>query len=83
MSVHFSNPELQGKLDQWAAETGRSADELVENVMTGYFEELAQLRDTLDRRYDDIKSGKVQLIDGEEAFDRLRAKSEVRRGSRS
>jgi hypothetical protein len=32
----------------------------------------------LDSRYDEIKSGKVKLIPGEEFFARLRAKSEVR-----
>ena len=47
--------------------------------MAGYFEELTQLRELLDRRYDDTKNGKVQLIDGDEAFAQLRAKSEARR----
>jgi hypothetical protein len=47
---------------------------LVEEAMAGYFEELAQVRELLDRRYDDIKSGRVQAIDGEQAFARLREK---------
>lgn len=50
--------------------------------MTGYFEELRQVREMLDSRYDDIKSGRVQPIDGEEAFTRLRHKSEARRKNR-
>jgi hypothetical protein len=33
----------------------------------------------LESRYDDIKSGKVKLIPGEEVFARLREKSEARR----
>jgi hypothetical protein len=66
MAVHFNNPELQTKLEQWAVDTGRSADDLVENVMAGYFDELAETRRTLDTRYDDIKSGKVKLIPGTE-----------------
>jgi hypothetical protein len=33
----------------------------------------------LDGRYDDIKSGKVKLIDGEEAFARLKEKTEAQR----
>jgi len=33
----------------------------------------------LDSRYDDIKSGRVRPIDGEEAFARLRQKSDARR----
>ena len=41
-----------------AASTGRAPDELVEDAMSGYLAELSQLRNTLDRRYDQIKSGK-------------------------
>ncbi len=32
------------------------------------------VRDTLDSRYDDIKSGKVKPIPGDEAFARLHAR---------
>ena len=81
MDVHLKNPELQAKVNHWVAETGRSADELVEDAMAAYFDELSQVRDMLDSRYDDIKSGRVQPIDGEEAFARLRQKSEARRRS--
>jgi hypothetical protein len=81
MELHLRNPELQVKVDQWVMDTGRPAQELLEDAVAGYFSELSQLRTTLDSRYDDIKSGCVQLIDGEEAFARLRAKSEARRHS--
>jgi hypothetical protein len=83
MALHLSNPELQSKVDQWVAETGRNADELVEDLMVGYFEELAQVRETLDRRYDDISSGKVKLIDGEEARAQLKAKTQAQRDRRA
>ena len=76
------NPNLKAKLDQWTAETGRPADELVEDVLTGYFDEVAQAGLMLDRRYDDLKSGRVQLVDGAEAFARLREKSDARRAAR-
>ena len=33
----------------------------------------------LDRRFDEIESGKVKLIPGDEVFARLREKSEARR----
>jgi hypothetical protein len=33
----------------------------------------------LDGRYDEIKSGKVKLIDGEEAHARLKQKTEAQR----
>lgn len=78
MEVHVT-PELAKKLSDLAATTGRAADELVQDALAGYLEELASLRETLDRRYDDLKSGRVKPIDGEEAFRRLREKSEHRR----
>ena len=47
--------------------------------MAAYLDELAAVRGMLDSRYDDLKSGRVKPIDGEEAFARLREKSERRR----
>jgi len=32
MQMHFTNPEIQAKLEQWATQTGRPAQELVEDV---------------------------------------------------
>jgi hypothetical protein len=64
--MHFTDPDILSKLEQWATDTGRPPQELVEDVMAGYFDELAQEQQTLDSRYDDVKSGKVKLIPGEE-----------------
>jgi predicted DNA-binding protein len=72
-------PELARRLTDLAATTGRGADELVQDALAGYLEDLASLRNTLDTRYDDLKSGRVQPIDGEDAFSQLRQKSEQRR----
>jgi hypothetical protein len=58
MALHVNNPELQAKIDQWVMETRRPANELVEDAIAGYLDELAQVRKTLDGRYDDIQSGK-------------------------
>jgi predicted transcriptional regulator len=80
MVVRLS-PETESRLLEFAARTGRTPDALVEDAMTGYFSEVSQVRDMLDTRYDDIKSGRVQPIDGEEVFRRLRQKSENRRDS--
>jgi predicted DNA-binding protein len=80
MVVHLK-PETESRLQELSATTGRAPEELVEDAMAGYFAELSQVREALDSRYDDIKSGKVKPIDGEEAFRRLRAKSEERRRS--
>ena len=81
MQLHFSNPELLAKVEQWVSETGRPVEELIEDALAGHFDELAQVRETIDSRYDDIKSGTVRLIPGDEAFARLRAKSEAWRKS--
>jgi putative addiction module component (TIGR02574 family) len=50
----------------------------VEDAMAGYVGELSEVRRTLDRRYDDLKSGRVKPISGDEVFARLRAKSAAR-----
>lgn len=76
MEVHFA-PELERKLNDLAALSGRPADELVRDAVAGLVEELAETRSMLDSRYDDIKSGKVKLIPGGEVFARLRAKSDA------
>jgi len=74
-------PETESRLQELAATTGRAPDELVEEAMAGYLAELAQARKMLDGRYDEITSGKVEPIEGEEAFNRLRRKSKDRRHS--
>jgi hypothetical protein len=76
MDVHLNNPDLSAKLDRWVAETGRGADELVEDAMAGYFEELSRTRETLNSRYDDLKSGRVKPIDGEQFFADLRRRED-------
>ena len=81
MEVHFT-PDVQSKLDQMARDTGRRSDELVENVVADFLDEVALTRDTLDQRYDDLEGDKVQPIPGEEVFARLRAKSAARRAER-
>jgi predicted transcriptional regulator len=78
MEVHF-NPDLQAKLDELAIETGRATGELVEDAVLGYFDELARTRETLDSRYDDLKSGRVKPIPGDAVIARLREKSRARR----
>ncbi|PYX10870.1 MAG: hypothetical protein DMG88_00695 [Acidobacteria bacterium] len=82
MQVHLK-PETESRLQELAAKTGRAPDELVEDAMAGYLQELAQIREVLDGRYDDIKSGRVTPVDGEEAFVNLRRKSKQRRPRRS
>ena len=44
--------------------------------MAGYFDELARTREMLNSRYDELKSGKVKPIDGEEFFENLRQRED-------
>jgi predicted transcriptional regulator len=78
MDIHVS-PALVEKLSGLAAATGRTPDQIVEDALTAYLEELAAARDTLDSRYDELKTGRVEPIDAEAAWSRLRRKSERRR----
>ena len=71
-------PETESRIHELAEKTGRAADELVE-AMAGYFHELAQTREMLDGPYDELKSGQVKSIDGEDAFKALRRRSKERR----
>ena len=74
-------PALAAKVKQWSAETGRPDSELVEDAIAGYFNEIEEQRSMLDSRYDDIVSGKVQLVDGAEACRLLKERAAVRRKS--
>jgi predicted transcriptional regulator len=78
MEVHL-RPEIESRLQELATKTGRAPDDLIEDAMAGYLQELSQVRETLDNRYDDLKSGRVKPLDGEEAFAKLRRKSDQRR----
>src|SRR5947199_6845158 len=79
MEIHF-RPETEFRLRELAQKTGRAANDLIQDAMAGYLEELAQLRITLDNRYDDLKSGRVQAVDGEAGFQGMRRKNEITRG---
>jgi predicted transcriptional regulator len=72
-------PETEIRLQQLAESTGRTPEDLVEDAMVGYLAELAQLKSTLDSRYDEIKSGRVQPIGGEQALAQLRKANHDRR----
>jgi len=71
MEVHLK-PETESRLNELAAKSGRPADELVEEAMAAYLIEVAEVRNTLDSRYDDVQSGRVKPIEGEAFFEDLR-----------
>jgi predicted transcriptional regulator len=74
MEVHFA-PELQAKFDRLVTETGCAPEKLIEDALAAYFDELAAAREMLDSRYDDLKTGRVKPIPGDEVVARLRDKS--------
>jgi predicted DNA-binding protein len=75
MEVHLS-PELEAKLNEMSSKTGRATEELVQDAMVGYLADLADVREMLDRRYDEVKSGNVKPIDGEALFHSLRQRED-------
>jgi predicted DNA-binding protein len=78
MEVNF-RPETESRLQELASKSGRPLSDLIEDAMAGYLQEVVQVREMLDRRYDDLKSDRVKPVDGEQAFAKLRQKSKERR----
>jgi predicted transcriptional regulator len=74
-------PETEAKLHALAAESGRSPDDLVQDAMVGYLQEVAETREMLDKRYDDMIEGRVRTVDGEQTFARLKSKSRDHRST--
>ena len=75
MEVHFK-PETESRLNELASKSGRAAGDLLEDALAGYLEEVAEVREMLDSRYDDIKSGRVKPLDGEAFFEDLRQRED-------
>lgn len=65
-------PKLEQQLLHLAAATGRSSGELVQDATVGYLGELSTIQKLIDSRCDEIKSGRVQLIDGASFFETFR-----------
>jgi hypothetical protein len=78
MEVHFA-PDVEKKLNDLAAQSGRRPEQLLQDALAGYFDELVETRGMLNHRYDDLKSGGVKPIDGEDVFSRLKAKTQAQR----
>ncbi len=49
-------PETAKKLNDLAATSGRAPEDIVEDALAGYLEEVTSIRKTLDSCYDDLKS---------------------------
>ena len=81
MEVHIK-PETESRLAELASKSGRPTEDLVEDAIAGYLAEVAEVGEMLDRRYDDIKSGRVAPMDGEAFFDNLRQREDKLLGQR-
>jgi hypothetical protein len=78
MEVHLT-PETEKKLKDLSTQSGRRTDDLVEDAMAGYFDEVLHVREVLNSRYDDLKSGKVKPISRDEVVAHFREKSDAAR----
>jgi predicted DNA-binding protein len=78
MSIQLT-PEHEARIKELARQTGRDNAEVLGEVIDSYFEELGRINATLDRRYDEIKSGQVKPISGDEVLERLQRRSQERR----
>ena len=47
--------------------------------MAGYLDELSRTRQVLDHRYEGIRNGEVQLMDGEDALKKLKDRTQSQR----
>lgn len=69
-------PETEARLRALTGQSGRAADELVEDALAGYLNEVSELRKVLDTRYNDYKNGKVSAVDGEAVFEKLQQRGQ-------
>jgi predicted transcriptional regulator len=75
MEVHLK-PETDSRLNELASRSGLPTDDLMEDAMARYLQEVTEIRQMLDSRYDDIKSGRVKPVEGEVFFESLRQRKD-------
>ena len=81
MEVDFK-PEVQAKLEEMTRETWCPPAEVIENAVLGLYDELAHTREMLYGPHHEMESGKVEGIDGEEAYRRLMENTQAQRQCR-
>ena len=82
MEVQFS-PEVERQLNDLATESGVGTNELLQDALAGYLEEVGETRRLLDRRYDELRTGAVKAIPGAEVEAYFREKSSAARSAQS
>lgn len=73
------NPELTARVEQWTEQTGRSPDDLIADAMAGYLDELSRTRQMLDTRYQSVRDGEAQLMNGNDALKKLKERTQAQR----
>jgi hypothetical protein len=66
----------ESRLNELASRSGLPTDDLMEGAMAGYLQEVSEVRQVLDSRYDEIKSGRVKPVEGEVFFESLRQRED-------
>ena len=76
MEVYFA-PEIETRLSELVAKSGRTANEFVEDAMAGYLDDLSEVKDLLDARYQEVIDGEVTPVDGEASFASLLEQEQI------
>ena len=79
MDVNLT-PDTEKQLRNFAAESGRGTDELVEDAVAGYFDELHEVRQHIEEGFRQAQRG--ELTDGEQARLDIRAMKDGWRATR-
>jgi predicted transcriptional regulator len=74
MEVHFA-PDLEKKLKDLAAQSGRGADEFVQDVVAGYVDDLAGIRAHIEEGF--LQAERGELIDGVQARTEIQASKDA------
>lgn len=82
MEIHLRS-ELESRLRENAEQSGRTIDELVAGLVESYLKEVAEIRATIERRWQAYQNGEAKAVDGEECFRLLRDRALERIGGPS
>jgi predicted DNA-binding protein len=69
------SPETEKKLNDRAERSGQTVQEVVLGILQAHVNELARTESMLDGRYDDLKSGRVKSIPGDDVVAYFQEKS--------
>ena len=73
MQIHLS-AEVEARLDELSGGTSAGRDEVIGDALAGYFDEVAEVRRMLDRRYDELDGGRVNAVPAAAIAAHFRAK---------